>query len=387
MSTTPVRIPKLGMFEEGMRLTAWLVDDGAHVEAGEPLFELESDKATQECEAEVAGWVRHELEPEVDVEVGQTIGLIASTENACQAAATGSTEAATVPVPVSPRAQRALAEHGLDATAVAAWAKVESGQRLTDRHVLAYAEGHSGGPTAAPAGDPAAPDSIASAGAVTRTELAVTHRIALRGRRGTIARRMTESLRDAPQLTSVLEIEATAAVAARERSGSRHVSVFVAAAAKALRAEPSLNALVVGDEIRLVEEVNVAIAVETADGVIAPVVHGADRFGLAELDARIGELVERARAGRASTADLTGATFTVSSSGAHPVDLTTAILNPPQVGILWLGRIRARPVARDGSVVVAPTLQACLTYDHRAVDGAPAARFLGAFAHALEAIS
>ena len=118
-----------------MRLTAWLVDDGAHVEAGEPLFELESDKATQECEAEVAGWVRHELEPEVDVEVGQTIGLIASTEDACQAAATGSTEAATVPVPVSPRAQRALAEHGLDATAVAAWAKGKSGQRLTDRHV------------------------------------------------------------------------------------------------------------------------------------------------------------------------------------------------------------------------------------------------------------
>ncbi|MGH2875588.1 MAG: 2-oxo acid dehydrogenase subunit E2, partial [Solirubrobacteraceae bacterium] len=271
----------------------------------------------------------------------------------------------------------------LEAARVAAWAEVEPGRRLTDRHVLAYAEAHNGGS----ADEPVAADSTDSAGAPTRAELTVTDRVALRGRRGTIARLMTESLRDAPQLTSVLEIDATAAVALRERSGARHVSVFVAAAAQALRAEPALNALVIGDEIRLVKEVNIAVAVETDDGVIAPVVHGADRLDRDVLNARIGELVDQARAGRAGTADLTGATFTVSSSGASPVDLTTAILNPPQVGILWLGRIRPRPIVRDASVVVAPTLQACLTYDHRAVDGAPAARFLGAFARALQASS
>jgi pyruvate/2-oxoglutarate dehydrogenase complex dihydrolipoamide acyltransferase (E2) component len=384
MSTTPVRIPKLGMFEEGMRLTAWLVDNGARVEAGQPLFELESDKATQECEAEAAGWVRHELEPEADVEVGQVIGLIAATEDAYRtAAATSGADAEPVAVAVSPRAQRALIEHGFEAAWVAAWAEVEPGHRLTDRHVLAYAEAHTGGS----ADEPAAPDNTDSAGSPKPADLTVTDRIALRGRRGTIARRMTESLRDAPQLTSVLEIETTAAVALRERSGARHVSVFVAAAAQALRAEPALNALVIGDEIRLVEEVNIAVAVQTDDGVIAPVIHRADRLDLEALNARIGELVDRARAGRAGTADLTGATFTVSSSGASPVDLTTAILNPPQVGILWLGRIRPRPIVRDGSVVAAPTLQACLTYDHRAVDGAPAARFLGAFARALQASS
>ena len=385
MSTTPVRIPKLGMFEEGMRLTAWLVDNGARVEAGQPLFELESDKATQECEAEAAGWVHHELEPGADVEVGQVIGLIAATEDAYRAAAAAApTRAADAEaVAVSPRAQRALTEHGLNAASVAAWAELEPGHRLTDRHVLAYAEAHNGGS----ADQPAVPDSTDSAGAPTPAELTFTVRIALRGRRGTIARRMTESLRDAPQLTSVLEIEATAAVALRERSGARHVSVFVAAAAQALRAEPALNALVVGDEICLVQEVNIAVAVETDDGVIAPVIHGADRLDLDALNARIGELVDRARAGRAGTADLTGATFTVSSSGASPVDLTTAILDPPQVGILWLGRIRPRPIVREASVVVAPTLQACLTYDHRAVDGAPAARFLGAFARALQASS
>lgn len=383
MSTTPVRIPKLGMFEEGMRLTAWLVEDGARVEVGQPLFEVESDKATQECEAEVAGWVRHELEPEADVEVGQVIGLIAATEDAYRASATDDAEAASAVV--SPRAHRALAELGLEAAAVAAWAQLEPGRRLTDRHVLAYAEERNGASADQPVDEPAAPSSADPPDAASPVELTVTHRLALRGRRGTIARRMTESLRDAPQLTSVLEIEATAAVALRERSGARYVSVFVAAAVQALRVESILNALVVGDEIRVVDEVNIAVAVETDEGVIAPVVHGADRLDLGELDGRIGDLVQRARAGQATTADLTGATFTVSSSGAHPVDLTTAILNPPQVGILWLGRIRSRPMARDETVVVAPALQACLTYDHRAVDGAPAARFLGAFAHALEA--
>lgn len=385
MSTTPVRIPKLGVFEEGMRLTAWLVEEGARVEAGQALFELESDKATQECEAEAAGWVRHELEPEADVEVGQVIGLIAATEDAYLATATLGVEALSTSV--SPRAQRVLAEHGLEAAAVAVWAKVEPGRRLTDRHVLAYVEAQNGASADTGRAEPAAPDSDHSEGAATPAELTVAHRIALRGRRGTIARRMTESLRDAPQLTSVLEIEATAAVSLRERSGARYVSVFVLAAAQALRAEPALNALVIGDEVRVIEEVNVAVAVETDDGVVAPVVHGADHLDLEALDARIGEVIERARAGRASTADLTGGTFTVSSSGAHPVDLTTAILNPPQVGILWLGRIRARPVVRNETVVVAPTLQACLTYDHRAVDGAPAARFLGAFAHGVKASS
>jgi pyruvate/2-oxoglutarate dehydrogenase complex dihydrolipoamide acyltransferase (E2) component len=379
MSTTPVRIPKLGMFEEGMRLTAWLVDDGARVEAGEPLFELESDKATQECEAEAAGWVHHELRPEADVEVGQVIGLIAATEDGYRAAVSRGAEVLIV----SPRARRALAEHGFEAAEVAAWVSLQPGQRLTDRDVRAYAEARTGDLADVPVN---APDESGVANlreAAASTELTVTQRIGLRGRRGTIARRMTESLRDAPQLTSVLEIDATAAVARRERAGVRHVSVFVAAAAKALRGEPGLNAVVVGDEVRVLGEVNIAIAVETDDGVIAPVIHGADRLDLDALDARIGELVEGARAGRITTADLTGGTFTVSSSGAQAVDLTTAILNPPQVGILWLGRIRARPLVRDEVVVVAPTVQACLTYDHRAVDGAPAARFLGAFARAL----
>jgi 2-oxoglutarate dehydrogenase E2 component (dihydrolipoamide succinyltransferase) len=117
--------------------------------------------------------------------------------------------------------------------------------------------------------------------------------------------------------------------------------------------------------------------VNTTEGVIVPVVRGADGLGLRELDRRIAELTERARTGALTLAELDGGTFTLSNSGTARVDITTAILNPPQAAILWLGSIRERPVARAGAVVVRPTVQACLTYDHRIVDGVPAAEFLG----------
>ena len=114
--------------------------------------------------------------------------------------------------------------------------------------------------------------------------------------------------------------------------------------AAALREHPGLNARVTEDAIELLEEINVAVAVETAGGLVAPVVRGADRLSLEEINAQIAELAGRARDRSLTAEDLEGGTFTVSNGGIHPVDITTAILNPPQVGILWIGRIRDRPV-------------------------------------------
>jgi pyruvate dehydrogenase E2 component (dihydrolipoamide acetyltransferase) len=113
--------------------------------------------------------------------------------------------------------------------------------------------------------------------------------------------------------------------------------------------------------------------------VVVPVVAGAERLGLSEIATSVSALTERARAGTLAMADIEGATFTLSNSGTATVDITTAILNPPQAAILWLGRIRERPVAIEGEVVVRPTVQACLTFDHRILDGVPAADFLGTF--------
>jgi pyruvate/2-oxoglutarate dehydrogenase complex dihydrolipoamide acyltransferase (E2) component len=178
-------------------------------------------------------------------------------------------------------------------------------------------------------------------------------------------------------LTSVLELDVAPAVELHRTTGASYTAIFVRLVAEALRAHPLLNSRVVGEEVELLADVNVGIAVEVPEGLMVPVVHGADRLSLEQVHARCTELVEAARADRLSPGDVTGGTFTLSNAGIHPVDITTAILNPPQSALLWIGRIRERPVAVGGEVVVRPTVQACLTYDHRAVDGAPAAAFLG----------
>ena len=210
-------------------------------------------------------------------------------------------------------------------------------------------------------------------------EVAVAERIPLRGARRVIARRMLESLQTTAQLTSILEIDVHAVVGWRERSEPRvgYTTIFAALAAQALRRHPLLNSRIAGDEIEVLADVNVGFAVNTPAGVIVPVVRGVDTLGLAELDACVSELTERARGGTLTLAELDGGTFTLSNSGNAHVDITTAIINPPQAAILWLGRIRERPVAREGAAVVRPTVQACLTYDHRILDGVPAAEFLG----------
>ena len=243
------------------------------------------------------------------------------------------------------------------------------GGRILDRDVTAWAAGRDN--TAAP---PAAGDALT----VART-------IPLRGRRGTIARRMVSSLQTAAQLTSVLELDVTPLVELRSRMNGGGAAprigvtaIVVKVVAAALREHPGLNARVTEDAIELLDEVNVAIAVETDEGLIAPVVRGADQLSLEEMNHPDRRARRDVRAiARRPADDLEGATFTVSNGGIHPVDITTAILNPPQVGILWIGRIRERPiVTSDGRIAVRPTMQACLTFDHRAVDGGPAAAFL-----------
>jgi pyruvate dehydrogenase E2 component (dihydrolipoamide acetyltransferase) len=240
------------------------------------------------------------------------------------------------------------------------------GGRILDRDVAAWVAAREAAPQAAP-GEPT----------VTRT-------IPLRGRRRTIATRMVDSLRTAAQLTSVLELDVKPLVELRSDlnvgSTERRIGVtaiVVKLVAAALREHPGLNARVAEDGIELLGEINVAVAVETEDGLVAPVVAGADRLSIEQIDERIAALAARARERALEPDDLAGGTFTVSNGGIHPVDITTAILNPPQVGILWIGRIKDRPVALEGgAIAVRPTMQACLTFDHRAIDGGPAAAFL-----------
>jgi pyruvate/2-oxoglutarate dehydrogenase complex dihydrolipoamide acyltransferase (E2) component len=402
MAVQPLIMPKLGAYTDDVLLTGWLVAEGQEVAAGASVFELETEKTTAEVEAETSGWV-HQLVPAGEtVPIGATVALIAETREEYETAAAERPETAetangataraggdgkplvgsvsggrTADVArrrqdaplVSPRARKLLEHLGFTLEDAREITASGPGGRIVDRDVAAWAEARSAGP---PATRPAT------------TELTVGSTIPLRGRRGTIASRMVSSLQTAAQLTSVLEIDVKPLVELRARlnaGGAKPrigiTSLVVKLVAAALCEHPLLNARVTESSIELLAEVNIAVAVETPDGLVAPVVAGADRLTVEQINARIDALATRARDGSLTLDDLAGATFTVSNGGIHPVDITTAILNPPQCGILWIGHIRDRPVVvGGGAIAVRPTLQACLTFDHRAIDGGPAAAFL-----------
>ncbi len=208
--------------------------------------------------------------------------------------------------------------------------------------------------------------------------------------RRTIAQRMSQSAFSAPHVTLMTEAEATNLVSARVQlneelalkasgaAGTRisYNALLVALVARALREHPHLNARWEAEGIRLLVEINIALAVDTERGLVTPVLRGVDRLNLPQIQAGYDALIARAVAGRSLPDDFADGTFTITNLGALDVDGFTPIINPPQAAILGVGRILEKPVARDGAVVVRPMLTLSLSFDHRIVDGAPAARFL-----------
>lgn len=215
------------------------------------------------------------------------------------------------------------------------------------------------------------------------------HAIPLRGMRGTIADRMATSLREMAQVTIEADVDAgplldglsAAKTAGRELAVD---DVLIREVARTLRDHPRLNGFLLGGEVRLYDVVNIGFAVSLDEGLVVPTVFAADTKDLATIHAERLAGVERARAGTLTIEEVTSATFSLTSLGRFRVDHFTPVVNPPQIAILGVGRARPRPVARDGEVVVRPVLGLSLTFDHRAVDGAPAAAFLDDLAVRLE---
>jgi pyruvate/2-oxoglutarate dehydrogenase complex dihydrolipoamide acyltransferase (E2) component len=352
MTVLPVIMPKLGAYTEDVLLSVWLVGEGEQVAPGRAIFELETEKTTAEVESEAGGFVHHLVPVGQAVPIGATVALIAETQEEYREVAAAEHVERAAPL-VAPRARALLKELGFTVADAAHITGTGPGGRIVDRDVTAWAATRS------------------------RGSLTVSETIPLRGRRGTLARSMVESLQTAAQLTSVLEIDVKPIVELRSRSPVGVTAIVVKLVASALLEHPRLNARVTDTAIEVLREINVAVAIDTDDGVVAPVIANADRLSTEETDARIAELARRARDGTLTPDEIADGTFTVSNGGVHQVDITTAILSPPQCGVLWIGRIRERPVVLpDGTIAARPTMQACLTFDHRAVDGAPAAAFL-----------
>jgi len=400
---TTVVLPKMGMTMTEGTLAQWLVPDGAAVEKGQPIFRMLTEKINTEVEAEASGVLRHLMPDDATVPAGAVVGcILAQGEElpaelaamAAAAAAPALTTAAPAPaapgvgggapparatgefVPASPLARRLAEEVGIDLSQVEG---TGPGGRIlqedVERAIAARREA------------PAVPVAAAPAGGRT---------IPFKGVRRTIGERMHESLQTMAQLTITMEVDVTEAgrmcqeLSARwqaEPAGGASVTythAIVKAAALALAEHPRLNSTLEGDVIRLLDEVNVGVAVAMDEGLIVPVVREADRKPLRQIAVEARELSEKARQGTLIVDEVTGGTFTVTTLGMYDVDVFTPIVNPPQCAILGVGRVKEVPAFQGDEVVRRSVLNLSLSFDHRVVDGAPAADFLRRVKHYLE---
>jgi len=381
-----VKLPRLGQGMEAGTIVKWLKSEGEPVEKGEPLYELDTDKVTQEVEADFSGVLLKIAIAEGEVAVGKTIGVIGDegeevaiadveaaedvTEEKEEPKPAPAPEAAPAAAPsrdgrvkASPLARRIARERGVDLAQI-------RGTGPEGRIVAEDVERSEAAPAAAPV----------AVGEIERRELTSVRR--------TIAKRLTEAWQ-----IPVFPLQASAdmtrvnALVARLREDEQRVTVtdvLVKLSAAALMAHREVNAEFTDEAILIRPSANVGIAVAAPQGLVVPVVHSAERLRLAEISAARAELVGRAREAKLRREDLEGGTFTISNLGMFQVESFTAVLTPPQAAIVAVGAIEDRVIPVDGEPAVRPMMTLVGTFDHRAGDGAPAAGFLQTLKEILE---
>jgi pyruvate dehydrogenase E2 component (dihydrolipoamide acetyltransferase) len=384
-----VKLPRLGQGMESGTIVKWLKSEGDPVEKGEPLYELDTDKVTQEVEAEASGVLLKIAVNEGEVPVGRTIAVIGEQgEDVPEVApeeppAAEPKEAPAPPqgngrpeepavvqptggrVKASPLARRIARERGIDLAAL-------RGTGPEGRIVAEDVERAEAAPAPVAAPVPT--------GEVERRELTST--------RKTIARRLTEAWQiPVFQLQASADMTRVNSLVARLREEGTKATitdVLTKVCAAGLLRHREVNAQWTDEAILVFPTANVGIAVATPQGLIVPVIRSAERLRLAEIAAARSDLVTRAREGKLQRADLEDGTFTISNLGMYQVESFTAVLNPPQAAIVAVGSVDDRAVPVDGELLVRPMMTLTATFDHRAVDGAPAAEFLQTVKELLE---
>ena len=388
-----VVMPALEMAQETGKLIAWRMQEGDRVTKGEPLFEVETDKAVVEVEAPADGILAGiKAAAGADIPVGQTIAWIVAPGEAVPAeseapapaaragphartetahvATTPAGGAAPAPAPgakISPKARRLAKELGVDMAQVRGSG---AGGEILASDVEVAATGPAGSAAAEKSGSIEVPSSL--------------------GR--IMAERTTQSWTTVPHFFVSREVEATALNDYRERTVAEierthqvritHTDLLVALAARVLLQHPRLNASWSAEGIRLHNHVNMGIAIAVNDGVVAAVIHDAHAASLTEISIQRRNVAERARAGKLRPADIADATFTISNLGMYQVDQFSAIITPPQAAILAVGGIGDRVLAVQGQPAVRPMMTLTVSCDHRVADGARAALFLRDLAEA-----
>lgn len=431
---TEVKIPALGESITSGTLASWRVSDGDIVEAGQVLYELETDKITSEGQAEVGGKITLKAAEGDEVDIGQVVAEIdesqagASSSNsgeskddleaaleeddapapekakkeapaeAKQPAAPAQESETQKPstsdepaAPLSPAARRVSEEHNIDPASVSGSGK---GGRVTKGDLLAALDKKQSepeskptpAPTSQPAAKPAAQAQAPSGARTTRKKMSPLRR--------RIAERLVAAQREAAILTTFNECDMSQVMKTRKQYQEDFVaahgiklgfmSFFLKACVKALQEVPGINAQIEGDTVIQNHYYDIGVAVGTEKGLVVPVVRDCDQKSFAEIEQDILNYAKKAREGKITLEDLQGGVFTISNGGIYGSMLSTPILNRPQSGILGMHNIQERPVAVKGEVVIRPMMYLALSYDHRIVDGKEAVTFLIKVKEAIE---
>jgi pyruvate dehydrogenase E2 component (dihydrolipoamide acetyltransferase) len=453
---TQVIMPKLSPTMEEGQLSRWLKKEGDKVSMGEPLAEIDTDKATMEMQALGNGVLRKILIQEGEsAPLGQLIAIIAEPDEDISAFEQGSTSQASPPSdkPTETKPEAASAAAAAGQSAVSAATEVtKSSDAKASEDASAESRGSAAGngsqsakpePTssgrlivsplaarmAAEAGVDlralsgtgpggrivkrdieAAMSQSTTSGAATLTQMPQRHLRAVESLpsqqtagpspyhdepaseiRRTIARRLVTSLGPIPHFFLTTEIEMDSAAEMRRKINELDPDlkisvndVVIKVAAAALMAHPQVNASFQDKSVRYYERADIGVAVAIEDGLITPVIRSADRKSLSQIASEVRELAERARHRKLRPEEYTGASFSISNLGMFGIDEFTAVINPPEGAILAVGAMAARPVVRDGAIVVRQTMRVTMSCDHRVIDGATGAKYLQTFKKILE---
>ena len=424
--STEVKIPALGESISSGVLSSWKVAEGTYVEIDQPIYELETDKITQEGLAEVAGVISFLAKEGDEVEIGATIANI--DESAAQPTSSNpeqkedaeteveqeapEPEVITTPteetkavvkeekgeivdspkddIPLSPAVRKILAESKLDPASISGTGK---DGRITKADVLNAQKASPEAPQQVQSEPKPIPSSVSSDSVSSNPDSRSTRR-PLSPIRRKIASRLVEAQQTAAILSTFNEVDLTEIMALRKRHQDSFVkqngvklgfmSFFVKGVVHALRAVPQINSRMEGNELVENHYFDIGVAVGTEKGLVVPVLRDCDQLGFAEIEQSIVDYAKKARSGGITLQDMQGGCFTITNGGIYGSLLSTPIINPPQSGILGMHSIQERPVAINGEVVIRPMMYTALSYDHRVVDGKQAVTFLVKLKEAME---
>ncbi len=372
-----VSMPKLGLLMNEGTIVEWLVEDGQLVEQDQPLVNIITKKINYEVVAPTRGMLYHAAQVNDKVLIGDPLAFITAPDEPPPTIHRQATPTAPGQMlGLSPVARTGSGKFIL----ASPWARLLAHENRVNLEQVTGT-----GPNDCVVGRDVLrfnkERQRAEAQQAQRVSTAAPeHVIPLTGIRRIIAERMAESLHTMAQATLNAEVDVTRLLRLRKQAqlqpAPTPTDIVIKAVAMALKRHPQINAILLGDEIELLEDIHIGLAVPLQDGLLVPVVRHADRRTVADITQETRHLISAARAGALTVDEVSGSTFTVTNLGAYGVDFFVPIINPPETAILGIGRIVRKPIVFQGQVVGRPMMVLCLSFDHRVVDGPQAAAFL-----------